>query len=42
MAVTAFTELADMDPYRLENMDYFSNTLYIKVRTTSQTPCTSR
>lgn len=32
MAVNAFTELTEMDPYRLENMDYFSNTLYIKVR----------
>uniref|UniRef100_A0A8W8J184 Uncharacterized protein n=1 Tax=Magallana gigas TaxID=29159 RepID=A0A8W8J184_MAGGI len=30
MAVNAFTELTEMDPYRLENMDYFSNTLYIK------------
>ncbi|XP_065925789.1 cell division cycle protein 23 homolog isoform X2 [Magallana gigas] len=30
MTVNAFTELTKMDPNRLENMDYFSNTLYIK------------
>ncbi|XP_033757440.1 cell division cycle protein 23 homolog [Pecten maximus] len=29
-AMTVFTELQEMDPYRLENMDIFSNLLYIK------------
>ncbi|XP_046360516.1 cell division cycle protein 23 homolog [Haliotis rufescens] len=29
-AVTAFTELQKMDPYRVENMDIFSNLLYVK------------
>lgn len=32
MAVTAFAELQELDPYRLENMDTYSNLLYIKVR----------
>ena len=31
MAVTAFAELQELDPYRLENMDTYSNLLYIKV-----------
>ncbi|XP_041370912.1 cell division cycle protein 23 homolog [Gigantopelta aegis] len=29
-AVTAFSELQKMDPYRVENMDIFSNLLYVK------------
>lgn len=31
MSVTAFAELQELDPYRLENMDTYSNLLYIKV-----------
>ncbi|XP_071167407.1 cell division cycle protein 23 homolog [Mytilus edulis] len=30
MSVTAFAELQELDPYRLENMDTYSNLLYIK------------
>ena len=31
-AVGAFAELEKMDPFRLENMDIYSNLLYVKVR----------
>lgn len=31
-AVAAFSELEKIDPYRLENMDIYSNLLYVKVR----------
>ena len=30
-AVGAFEELEKMDPFRLENMDIYSNLLYVKV-----------
>ena len=29
-ALNSFTELQSLDPYRLENMDTFSNLLYVK------------
>lgn len=32
LATKVFTELREIDPYRLENMDIFSNLLYVKVR----------
>lgn len=32
MVVNVFIELIEMDFYRLENMDYFFNIFYIKVR----------
>lgn len=30
-AVEVFMKLRDIDPYRLENMDIFSNILFVKV-----------
>ena len=30
-ALARFNELRDQDPYRIENMDTFSNLLYVKV-----------
>ena len=31
MAVEQFAKLQKLDPYRLENMDTYSNLLYVKV-----------
>ena len=31
MAVDQFAKLQKLDPYRLENMDTYSNLLYVKV-----------
>lgn len=30
-ALAMFNELRDQDPYRIDNMDTFSNLLYVKV-----------
>lgn len=30
-ALALFNELRDQDPYRIDNMDTFSNLLYVKV-----------
>jgi len=31
-AVSVFSQLQQVDPYRLDNMDTYSNLLYVKVR----------
>ncbi len=35
-AIDQFEKLQDLDPYRLENMDTFSNLLYVKVNVNLQ------
>lgn len=39
-ALSIFNELRKQDPYRIENMDTFSNLLYVRVSTLS-IPCPS-
>ncbi len=39
MAVEQFAKLQKIDPNRLDNMDLYSNLLYVKVAGTSLTTC---